>query len=119
MVVSEVAPEAVVHRSGVEQRIDVVILFARTDIEKVIVRINVRFGFIEPDVVEPIGLHIAISDLFPPPAGSIGVGRVDVGTDHFGKVPLIGSTVGRADKPALFLQHVVELRVWGKVRPHA
>ena len=74
-----VAAEAVVDGTCVEERIDIEILRARTDVQIASVRWQVRLGFVGPDGVKAFAQNIFFNGV-PVPVRGVRVRRIEIGT---------------------------------------
>ena len=117
--VAKIPPEALVHRRGMKERIDIIKASAGADRENVLRRVNIRLCLIQPEVIEAVRLDIPVTNLFPEPLRRLGIGRVDVGSDRVPEVSRVRLPIRRMDEPSFAQQHVVELCPGCKVRPHA
>ena len=79
--VAEIAPETFVYRRCVKQRIDIVETRSGPTAEDILRRINVGLRLVQPEIVEAVGLDIAIANLLPPPLRGLRIGGVDVRSD--------------------------------------
>jgi len=96
-VVSKVASGSFVHRSCVEERINVVIAWTGSDIEHVLHWIDIGFRFVEPQIIETVRLDVSVPDGLPPPLGRVGVGSVNVRANYIFEPTKIRLTIRGMD----------------------
>ena len=101
------------------KRINVVIARPRTNVEEVLRRIDIRFRFIEPKVIEVVGLDVSVSNGLPKPLGSFRIRGIDIRADDVFESADVRSSIGGMNKPALLSQHVVVAGAGTEVWPYA
>ena len=110
--------EAVGECAGMEQRVDIVELGARTDLVIRAVGRQIGLGFVGPEGVEALAEDV-VADRLPVPCSGVGVGGVDVGPGAVVGQAVDGLAVGSVDEPAILRELIVEAIVGNETRPDA